>query len=184
MGALAQRPAPASSSSAAPPCQVQGPEHRHRGLTGSRCAEHHVMSRRVWVRKRDRTATPDCDQELPQPAAATSVALRTRRPPLRRARPAARAGRGITAGAQLALRASEPSDTGARWRGSGREAVLTYDAAQPVPASHVGACQCRDRGTERGWCGIWGAEAKRAVRTMSVVVVDEHAPHELEVWAP
>jgi hypothetical protein len=31
--------------------------------------------------------------------------------------------------------------------------------------------------------GIWGGEAKRPVRAMSVVVVDEHAQHALEVWA-
>jgi hypothetical protein len=31
--------------------------------------------------------------------------------------------------------------------------------------------------------GIWGGEAKRPVRAMSVVVVDEHPQHALEVWA-
>jgi hypothetical protein len=32
-------------------------------------------------------------------------------------------------------------------------------------------------------CGTWGGEAKRAVRAMSVVVVDEHAQDAFKVWA-
>jgi hypothetical protein len=73
----------------------------------------------------------------------------------------------------------KPAPLGAR---SGRDVVLVDQAAEPVAPLNRRSCRPRDE-TKRGSPAVRGREVQGAMRSVPVVVIDEHPQHVLQLAA-